>query len=137
MEAIYKGFKIKANRIGAVESNSVVNGWHWRYKITVINTNNKNTKKAVFTYSSSINDYQTGKTTLTEEDLLFAFYCLMSDAQAGANNFRDFCGDFGYNEDSRNAFKAFKACQKQALRVYELGLIEDDIVAFLNDEVLQ
>ena len=38
--------------------------------------------------------------------------CCASDAQSCADSFEDFCGNMGYDTDSRKAEKIFKACQK-------------------------
>lgn len=38
--------------------------------------------------------------------------CLISDARMGAETFHDFCADLGYDEDSRNAERTWKACQQ-------------------------
>jgi hypothetical protein len=40
--------------------------------------------------------------------------CLVSDAAAGAETFEDFCGDFGYDTDSRSAERTWKACRQMA-----------------------
>ena len=38
-------------------------------------------------------------------------YSLLSDSQAGAESFPDFCSNFGYDEDSRNAFATWEVCR--------------------------
>ena len=42
--------------------------------------------------------------------------CLASDAAGveNARSFEDWCGDYGYDTDSRKAENIFKACEKQA-----------------------
>jgi len=42
---------------------------------------------------------------------------LVSDADAGSESFEDFCGSFGYDEDSRKAEKIWKACKKIAPQI--------------------
>lgn len=42
---------------------------------------------------------------------------ITSDARAGEQSFEDFCGDFGYDTDSRKARATWKACEKMAPRV--------------------
>ena len=37
-----------------------------------------------------------------------------------AENFNDFCADFGYDEDSRKAYKVFKKCIKQSQKIHKL-----------------
>ena len=45
--------------------------------------------------------------------------CLASDASTidNAPSFEDFCGDMGYDSDSRKAEKIFNACEHQANRL--------------------
>lgn len=47
--------------------------------------------------------------------------------------FADFCGDFGYDEDSRKAHRTYRACVKQWQRMSEVFTPEDlDILAEIN-----
>lgn len=39
-------------------------------------------------------------------------YCLVSDADAGLESFRDFCGNFGHDMDSRHALDLYLTCQE-------------------------
>lgn len=43
--------------------------------------------------------------------------CLTSDVGAGEMSFESFCGEFGYDVDSRRAEKTWKACVKIAPKV--------------------
>ncbi len=43
--------------------------------------------------------------------------CLISDASAGAQSFEGFCGEFGYDEDSRKALSVYKACKSMKPRI--------------------
>lgn len=43
--------------------------------------------------------------------------CLLSDASAGEQTFEDFAGEFGYEEDSREAHATWESCEKMAKRV--------------------
>lgn len=42
--------------------------------------------------------------------------CIVSDAYAGQLGFADFCDEYGYDHDSRDAERTHKACQKMARR---------------------
>jgi hypothetical protein len=42
---------------------------------------------------------------------------LISDADAGSLTFKDFCGDLGYDEDSRRAEKIWKTCKTIAPKI--------------------
>jgi hypothetical protein len=58
------------------------------------------------------------KQGLAHEDgpsLVAVLACLMSDASAGElGSFEDFCGEFGYDTDSRRAESAYNACRDAA-----------------------
>jgi hypothetical protein len=43
--------------------------------------------------------------------------CLTSDARVAEQTFEEFCGDFGYDTDSRKAEATYKACCRIAPRV--------------------
>ena len=58
--------------------------------------------------------------------------CLLSDAQGGVTTFDHFCGDFGYDTDSRKAEKIWKQCKKTAQRIR--NLMGDDYETFLYAE---
>ena len=45
-------------------------------------------------------------------DLHGVLRSLIMDAQAGEQSFMDFCGECGYDEDSRKAYSTWEACQK-------------------------
>jgi hypothetical protein len=38
--------------------------------------------------------------------------CLLQDAQSGSETFEDFCGNLGYDTDSRKAFDIYLKCQE-------------------------
>lgn len=76
------------------------------HTITVTNTDTK--QKISFEFWGSIMKPE----VKTEDELLYAFYCFVSDAVSGNYSFNEFCGEFGYDEDSRKAEKTWKACKK-------------------------
>ena len=43
------------------------------------------------------------------QDLLYA---LLLDSEAGTQSFASWCSDFGYETDSRKAFRTYEACQE-------------------------
>jgi len=51
------------------------------------------------------------------EDLLG---CLKLDAICGDQSFHDFCGDMGYDEDSRSAENTWRACQESGRKLRAL-----------------
>ena len=88
---------------------------HNRYNITVTNTDNG--KRTRFPFYTSI-----AKPDITEEkELLEAFDCFISDCYSGFMDFREFCNEFGYDEDSRKAFKVWRACVASCARFQRIG----------------
>lgn len=57
-------------------------------------------------------------------------YSLLSDARLGEDLFADFCGERGYDEDSRKALAMYEACQKTAI---ELRMLTGAERAKLNE----
>ncbi len=91
--------------------------------------------KTSFLFHGSHNDWQKGKIELSGNDLLFAFYCFMSDSASGDNSFEDFCSEFGYDTDSRKAEKIWKACKKsldKASLIFE-GTNQSNLYDALNE----
>lgn len=64
-------------------------------------------------------DYYGGSavTEITAADVLNS---LMTDAEAGNQSFENFCSDFGYDEDSRQAYATWKACKAIGPKVRRL-----------------
>ena len=51
------------------------------------------------------------------DDLSSALYCSLADAIYGMDDFRDFCLNLGYDDDSVMAHKIWKGCQRAAAKV--------------------
>lgn len=67
-----------------------------------------------------------------ESDLIHAFYCFVSDSEAGGEkSFEEFCSDFGYDEDSRKAENIYKACGVSAKKFNRVFTC--DIYDLLNE----
>lgn len=64
-------------------------------------------------------------------DMVSFVWCTLSDANSGRDDFHDFCGNFGYDEDSRSAERIWKACVETAAKIYssftteELNILEE------------
>jgi hypothetical protein len=43
--------------------------------------------------------------------------CLISDESSGAMSFEEFCGEFGYDTDSREAERTWKSCARMSPKV--------------------
>jgi hypothetical protein len=55
-----------------------------------------------------------------EPNLKTVLHSLVTDYHAGKESFNDFCGNFGYDEDSRNAERTWNACKAIALKMENL-----------------
>lgn len=128
----YKNFKISANFQGC-ETNTAWGDNGLRNKYFVYVTNTDNGEKTRFTFWDSLDNTQRG-VVLDGDDLLSAFYCFVSDVCNGLYSFSDFCGEFGYDEDSRSAERIYNACKrayKSFIRVS--GFDESGLYDFVND----
>ena len=45
------------------------------------------------------------------------FYSLVMDSSAADQTFSDWCSDFGYDTDSRQALQTYEACQESAVKM--------------------
>ncbi len=138
MKAVYNQFEIISkfcDVVTGVWKDDKLN--HNHYKIIVKNT--KLNKKASFDFYGSHNDWQNNKIELTEYDLLNAFHNIVSEAHEGYfYDFSEFCGSLGYDEDSREAERIYKACGKEYDKLSKIGLTdEDDYINIINDEKIQ
>lgn len=62
----------------------------------------------------------------TAQDVLGS---LALDANCGDQSFHDFCGDLGYDEDSRKAYATYEACRDQMYELRRLfGASYDDFI---------
>lgn len=127
MQTTFKNLKISSTFKGDKKAN-----WNdpkfenWNNHI--ITVRNQDTKQATrFDFWASIAQPQIE----SETDILNALYCFVGDAVSGNTDFTDFCNEFGYDEDSRTAYKTYKACvraNEKLARVYN-----DDIYELANE----
>lgn len=103
---------------------------HNRYTITI--TNKDNGKKTRFYYYTSVARPEMNGV----DELKQAFDCFLSDSECGAMDFREFCGELCYDEDSRKAFKIWRACVRSLGRLQDIGFDMNDIGDF-RDELNQ
>jgi hypothetical protein len=133
---VYKNYEVTARFLKEVdgwehEKASQGKGTHNRFSVTV---QNKTTGiRRSFQFTDSANNWELGKDTLTADDLKGTLACLMSDASSGNMNFEEFCSEFGYDTDSRNAYAVYNDCKKQADKAADLGLDPIDDYFALND----
>lgn len=121
-----KEISISAKLIGKDNKFNPKYGYNYVYNVTVSDKENK----IRFKFNTSISDHNSGKNYMDESDLKNALECLLMDASSGDMSFYEFCREFGYNEDSKNAEKIHKACVKQKERAAK---IFDDIYETANE----
>jgi hypothetical protein len=116
-KATFENFSIRATYTGSKAAQWGNGRENWNHhKVTV--TNKDNGLKTSFDFWASI----ANPNLETEYDILNAFYCFIGDAISGDMTFSEFCGEFGYDEDSRSAERTWKACKRAAdklKRIYD------------------
>lgn len=128
----YKNYKIVAKLQGA-EINKAWGDSKPRNKYFVYVTNTETGAKTRFTFWDSLRNTESG-VVLDGDELLTAFYYFVSDALSGSESFSDFCGEFGYDEDSRSAERIYKACKRSYESFVRVsGLPYDEIFDFANE----
>ena len=122
---------IKTRTAGEITINSEYKGdkeWkmsgshqqNWNNHVVTV-TNNK--KRFSFEFWGSIQDPE----IKSDQENVFALYCALIDATCANETFKNFCGDLGYNEDSRTAERIYKACGRtlaKVNRVFDCDLYE-------------
>lgn len=84
--------------------------------------------RASFDYWGSRHDLENG----IDCNPLDALGCFASDALSGYDSFKDFCGNFGYDTDSRKAERIWKACKASTTKAQRLGILVDDLPALAD-----
>jgi hypothetical protein len=64
--------------------------------------------------------FKMGTAHNNEPELADVLYCLLLDAGAMDETFESWCGNFGYDSDSRAAEKVWKACRQNGKRLLNL-----------------
>ena len=101
------------------ERESTTNGKTWMVHTYVV-TIEKNGERIAFEFHNSRNAYEKRE----RPNLYDILACVGSDYYY-ADNFKEFCDEFGYNEDSRKDHKLFLACQSQAAKLRKVMIEED------------
>jgi len=113
----FRALTISANE-GAPEMDQETGRYRYRYNVSV---RSDATGAAIrFVFHASIADYEAGKRGLAGDDLLWAFRCFVEDANAGEMSFAEFCGDFGYDEDSISARNVWRECRRASKKFASL-----------------
>ena len=77
-------------------------------------------------------DYWCGVGIEREPDAETCLDSLLSDAQSGELSFEDFCGELGYDQDSRKAERIHNACHKASVSMQRL--LGEDFLTFLYSD---
>jgi hypothetical protein len=127
MNATFKNYSISAEYLGdkpAPWSDKDREQNYNRHRVIV--RNRTSGKRVSFYFWASLAQPE----LRSPSDLRGAFECFLSDAIAGKQSFEDFCGDFGYDADSRKAEQAWKACSKASDKADRL--IDGDLYGTAN-----
>jgi len=105
------------NRTGEVpDLDARKHGHHYRvtlYSVCAPDRGNHDTRRIVFDFWSSIADAEKGIKTVSPYSVLA---CISGEAYT-PETFADFCGEYGYEEDSIKALQTFRRCSAFAKRL--------------------
>jgi hypothetical protein len=85
-----------------------------------------------FTFYDSQANYEKGIDDLDEFTLKWAFRCFLDDGLSATYDFEEFCGEFGYDTDSRRAERMYKACQRSLDKLRDLGIFDSELCDMIN-----
>ena len=126
-KAVFQHIRVSAVYLG--DAPAPFNSFNYHnHRVSVFNTINR--KRTYFMFWASFNQPE----LRSRYDVLNALHCFVSEAVSGLDSFEDFCGNFGYDKDSRSAYQTWQGCQRssvQALRV--LGVSRSELYDFLNE----
>jgi hypothetical protein len=120
----FKNFEIKATYKG----NKKAEWSKENFNNHMVKVTNRDTQQSItFEFWASISNPK----LKTEYDILNAFHCFVSDTIAGSYTFEEFCSEFGYNSDSRQAEKIYRKCKKQLEKLKKI--YDGDIYELENE----
>jgi hypothetical protein len=132
IQVLNKRFEVKGKFLGANKPDWDKENLHNNFRIFVKNLENQ--KKVSFLFWDSIENYEKGKTELTEEDLIYCFKMLLEDALNYLENpdIDEFAKELGYEKVS-DVIRAFNGCKKQLEKVIKLGIdTNEEIYELIN-----
>ncbi len=100
---MFEGLKVSATWVDTDRSYGLAD--QWRVNIS----RNGKTIRVPFSQGSAYKGKPPTVDTVME--------CLVSDANGGMDDFEGFCGNLGYDTDSRDAYKTWKDCKSIADRL--------------------
>lgn len=126
-KASFKNIRVSAVYVGDEAAPFNSNNYH-KHRVRVYNVSTH--KRTFFKFLASVMNPE----LKSRYEVLNALYCFVSDAVSGLDSFEEFCGNFGYDTDSRSAYQTWQICQRssvKALRV--LGVSRAELYDFLNE----
>jgi len=132
----WKDKEFKIISIGRKEFHDEdLRGWRNRYKILVeLVVKNQRNPFTGFDFHDSIDNYSNGKQRLTDNDLIWAFDCFLTDGEAYLSNqdIDEFANMFGYTKVSE-ALKAYNGCKRSYEKISKtLGISDDELYDLIN-----
>ena len=122
--------KVNIRKAGVVKGfpfDSKDKNYHQRYRVTL---ERNLTSKAFYFYDSAYN-YNNG-ISLKPENIPDVVMCIFEDGLFGYLSYESFCRVLGYNPEKINTIKIYKACQRTASKLSELGLDEENLNAAIH-----
>lgn len=113
---------ISAGQGVEVASDAVPGSKCYRFRIGI--QSDSTGARTRFDYFGSVHDHDCRIDQLDRDGLLYALWSFVGDAAAGDETFEDFCGDYGYDNDSISAKRSHDACK--AARAKLRRLFHDD-----------
>ena len=110
MLAEFKEFKLKSLFYGDKQPKHWSEGEdNWNNHVVHVRWGDSGLRTS-FEFWGSTNDPEID----SEEDLLYAFQAFIDDVIAGEKDFEEFCGEFGFDTDSRRAERIWRMCRNSA-----------------------
>ena len=129
MKTIYSNLVLSAGKPVHMFKKEGKRTWECnRWNVTV--KNGDSGKSSRFTYYTG----SAHKGLVNDREMRVALHCFLSDAQSGLWSFEDFCGEFGYDYDSREAYKTWVACKRAGEKLASLGIDVDELAEKMEEE---
>lgn len=114
-------------RADVVWGNDVdTSGDDWRQEANPYTVTLKRKRRQIVT------PFWTGTAWTTDPTAADVLSSLLLDARCGEMSFEDYCGEFGYDTDSRKDYATWKQCQETALKVRKF--LGDNFNEYANAE---
>lgn len=117
---------------GVREIDQEMGQYRRRYTIKVVSDATGATRE--FRFWDSVHNEQRGKVGLDSDELLFAFYCVLTDAQIGADTFDAYCDEWDIGgQSAKDLHRTWRECVKAAEKVRSLFHNAPDIDGMVDE----